>query len=558
MIFAVFPLDQALGAVVAHTHRLGDRVIRKGSILDEAAIDSLRDAGRTGIIAAKLEHDDLAEDESATRIAAVLNAAGLTAGRAATGRVNIHAECAGLLSVDRATVDAINLIDPSVTVATLADASVVAPRDMVATIKIIPFAVPEAVLDRVEQTAHALPSAFSLHPFRQLKVGLALSELPGLKPSVIQGTIDATRARVAALSGILLEPIQCPHREHDIAAAIHLLLARGAELVLIAGASATVDTRDVGPAAVVSAGGEIVHFGMPVDPGNLICVGRIGPVSALVLPGCARSPKLNGIDLVMRRLFAGLPVNGPEIMRMGVGGLLKDTDTRPLPRAKSERPDSSADRRTDRPKIAAIVLAAGQSTRMAPHNKLLIEDATGKPLVVRVVENALSSHARPVVVSLGHAADRVRAAISPRPVQFVVAEHYVDGMAASLKAAIGAIPVDISAAVICLGDMPLVTARIIDRLLDAYDRDKGRTIIVPTNGGKRGNPILWDQKYFPEMLGLTGDTGARALLLLHADEVFEIDVDDDAVLRDFDTLESLDSLPPKLRPNLKADAYCRI
>jgi molybdenum cofactor cytidylyltransferase len=543
VIFSTFPLDAALGAVLAHSHRLPDRMLRKGAVLDAAAIAALRAAGRAEVIAAKLEPGDVAENEAAARLAAALAAPGLAAGRAGTGRVNLHAETAGLLRVDASRVDVINLLHEALTVATLPDFSVVAARDMVATIKVIPFAVPGAVLERAEAASREGAAGFSLHPFRPLQVGLALSELPGLKESVTAGTIEATRQRVTGLGGTLLTPLTCPHETDAIAAAVRQLLAAGAELVLVAGASATVDRRDVGPEGVVRAGGEILHFGMPVDPGNLICIGRVGAVPALVLPGCARSPKANGIDRVLARLFAGLPVGPADIMRMGVGGLLKDTDVRPLSRTKAVAAPAPK-----RPAVAAVVLAAGKSSRMAPYNKLLVVDRAGKPMVCRVVDNVLSSHARPIVVVTGHRADEVRAALGNRPVTFVHADDYEQGLSASLKTGVRALPETAAASLVCLGDMPLVTGRMLDRLIEAWDPDEGRAIIVPTHQGRAGNPILWDRSCFGEILGLDGDAGARALLRRHEELVTEVEIGDDAVLRDFDTVDSLATLPQHLRP----------
>jgi len=290
-----------------------------------------------------------------------------------------------------------------------------------------------------------------------------------------------------------------------------------------------VDRRDVGPEGIVAAGGEIRHFGMPVDPGNLICLGAIGPRPALVLPGCARSPKLNGIDWVLARLFAGIAVTGPDVMRMGVGGLLKDTDARPLPRARA----------TARPRVAAIVLAAGASTRMAPRHKLLVEGPDGRPMVARVVDHIVASPARPVIVVTGHRDAEIRAALAGRDVRFVYAEHHAAGLAESLKAGLAALPEEAVAALICLGDMPLVEATDISRIIAAYDPDEGRLIVVPTHDGQPGNPVLWDRGFIPEMMQLTGDTGARALLRRHADAIAEVAMDTDAVLRDFDTPESL-------------------
>jgi molybdenum cofactor cytidylyltransferase len=551
MIFGSFPLDQALGTVVAHSHRLEGRVLKKGTVLDASALEALRAAGRESVIAARLEPGDVGENEAAEILAEAVHGAGLAAGRAGTGRVNLHADLPGLLLVDLAQVDRINLLHESLTFGTLPDATVVAARDMVATIKVIPFSVPGAVLREVETLLRDGTPPLSLHPFRKLRVGLAVSELPGLKESVLEGTIEATAGRVQALGGSMLPTLRCAHDETAIAGAFSALCDAGAELVMVAGASATVDRRDVGPAGIVRAGGRIVHFGMPVDPGNLICVGELRGRPAIVLPGCARSPRLNGIDFVLRRLFAGLPVGPADVMRMGVGGLLKDTSARPLPRARAAgKPPVvvAAPAVTRRPVIAAVVLAAGTSSRMAPYNKLLIADRGGKAMIARVVENVLSSTARPVLLVTGHRGPEVRAAVGGRPVQAVHAARFAEGLSASLKAGIAALPEEVAAAVICLGDMPLVTGRMLDRLIAAYDPDEGRSIVVPVYQGKSGNPVLWDRRYFAEILALSGDSGARGLLARHAEQVAEVVLDDDAVLRDFDTVDSLAQLPQRMRP----------
>jgi len=531
LIFGRLAIDEADGAILAHTTRLPGRVVKKGTVLDGAAIDALREAGILAVVAARLEPGDVAEDPAAQLIGNALAAAGLTPTRAATGRVNLVAADSGLLLVDAARIHALNAVDDAVTIATLPDAARVAAREMVATIKIIPFAVTGAVLDHAAALA-GTGTAMSLHPWRALQAGLVVTELPGLKQSVIDGTVAATQARVEALTGTLLPARRCAHQTAPIAAALAELLAEGADLLLVAGASAVVDRRDVGPAGIVEAGGEILHFGMPVDPGNLICLGRIGAVPALVLPGCARSPKLNGIDWVLERLFAGLPVSGRDIASMGVGGLLKDVSARPLPRAKASRATSG---------VAAVVLAAGRSSRMAPRNKLLVPDGAGKPMVVRVVDNLLSSGARPVVVVTGHAEPDVRAALAGRPVQFVHATEYAAGLSASLRAGLAALPAAAVAALVVLGDMPLVTGRMVDRLIAAYDSDEGRLIVAPVHGGQPGNPVLWDRRFFPEMAALTGDAGARVLLKRHAEQVAEIEMEE-AVLQDFDTPESLGAL----------------
>ena len=530
MKFGRIPLEDASGAVLAHTQRLPGRVIKKGALLDPAAVNALRAAGIDSVICAQLDPGDVPEDVAAARLADALLSPGLKRTGAGTGRVNLAATCAGLLRADARIIDAINGADEAITIGTLPDYAVVAAREMVATIKIIPFSVPGAVLERAIADAGG---AMTLHPFRPLRVGLVMSTLPGLKASILAGTAEATGARIAGLGGTMLPPVECPHDEAAIAAALTGLIESGADILLVAGASAVVDRRDVGPAGIVGAGGQILHFGMPVDPGNLICLGRIGERSALVLPGCARSPKLNGIDWVLARLFAGLPLGGPELTRMGVGGLLKDVSPRPLPRAKAAPAHQAKS-------VAAIVLAAGQSTRMAPHHKLLVTDRAGKPIIARTVDNVLASGARPVIVVTGHREAEIRAALGRRPVTIVTATDHAAGLSASLRAGLAALP-EVAATLVCLGDMPLVTGRMIDRLIETYDADEGRLIVAPTAAGALGNPVLWDRRYFPELAALEGDRGARALLDGNPDAITTVELGE-AALRDFDTPESLSLL----------------
>ena len=537
MIFGAVPLDEAGGCILAHTQRLPGLVLKKGATLDAAAIAALRQAGRDPVIAARLEPGDVPEDTAAARLADALLTPGLDRSRAGTGRVNLVAAQAGLLRIDAAAVNALNQADEGLTLATLPDWASVDAGEMVATIKIIPFAVPAAPLAAAVAAAQAGP--LRLHPYQSHRVGLVMTRLPGLKDSVLAGTAEAMGHRVTRLGGTLLPPLQCVHSQAEIAAALTRLIADGAEILLIAGASAVVDRRDVGPSGIVAAGGEILHFGMPVDPGNLICLGRIGTLPALVLPGCARSPALNGIDWVLSRLFAGLVVDAAAIAGMGVGGLLKDVGARPLPRAKAA---------AARPPVALVVLAAGRSSRMAPHHKLLIPDRAGKPMLARVVDNLLAAPARPLIVVLGHRAADIEAALGARPVQRVHAPAWETGLAASLAAGIAAVPESARAAIVCLGDMPLVTARVIARLIEAYDPDEGRLIVAPTHDGALGNPILWDRRFFPEMMALTGDRGARFLLEQHAEHLVTVPLDDDAVLRDVDTREQLAGLPAHLQP----------
>ncbi len=188
--------------------------------------------------------------------------------------------------------------------------------------------------------------------------------------------------------------------------------------------------------------------------------------------------------------------------------------------------------------IAAIVLAAGRSTRMGAANKLLA-DIAGKPMVGHVVEAALASSARPVLVVIGHEASEVRAALAGLDVTFVVNPDYAAGLSGSLKAGIGAVPASADGALVLLGDMPRITAEHLDRLIAIFGAENGRCIVVPTHQGRRGNPVLWPAAFFAEMLQLEGDAGAKRLMTTHADDVREVDLGSDAIFADVDTPQEL-------------------
>ncbi len=535
MIFATrAPAPSLMGAILAHSLRLSSGLISKGTLLTEQHLATIAASGIKQISVAMLEPGDCPEAEAAQRLGVMLAGSGLRAGAPVHGRVNLFAVHAGVVVLQQDRITALNLLDEAITLATLPDATRLTAGEMVATLKIIPFAVAKAVLERAAQHLAGAP-ALQVRPFRPMRVGLLLSRLPHVKDSVITATIAVTQARVQARGGDLLAPRIEPHETTPMAAAVAQLMSDGADLILIAGASAVTDRGDVAPGAIVAAGGMIERFGMPVDPGNLLCFGRIGRVPAIVLPGCARSPKLNGIDFVLDRAFTGEPLDSSAIAQMGVGGLLKDFAARPARRLVRDQPRSM-------PQIAAIILAAGKSSRAAPRHKLLAKLRDGRSLIETTVDHALAAGVRPVIVVTGHAAPLVQQSVQGRDIQLVHAPNYEAGLAESLKAGIAALPEAIDAALICLGDMPLVDAASLRQIIAAYDPDEGRAIIVPTHRGKRGNPVLWDRRFFPLMAALNGDEGARSLFAQHAEMVAEVAMTDDAVLRDFDTIEALETL----------------
>jgi molybdenum cofactor cytidylyltransferase len=537
MRFGPVPLCEAEGGVAVHSIRKPGLVLKKGTVIGKPEIAALAEAGISEIVVARIEPGDVSEDAAAAEIAAAVQGEGVRVDRAFTGRANLFAQEAGVLVVDKDAVHRLNQVDESITFATLPAYKPVVAGEMIATVKIIPFAVPIAQRDAALAVVRARAPLIRVAPYRIRKIGVVSTLLPGLAPKVIDKTLRVTEERLAPAGARIVAERRVPHEQGALAAAIEEVLAAGAELVIVFGASAIADRRDVIPAAVESVGGRIEHFGMPVDPGNLLLIGSARERPVLGAPGCARSPKENGFDWVLMRLLAGLPVSREAITGMGVGGLLMEIVTRPQPRADVVPPHPK--------RIAAVVLAAGRSTRMRGPNKLLAEIAR-RPLVRIVAEEALASRADPVIVVAGHQRAEVEKALAGLRVRIVHNPDFAEGLGTSLRAGIAAVPADSDAAIVCLGDMPRVDATLMNRLIAAFDPDRGALAVVPTFEGKRGNPVLWSRRFFPDLMAIEGDVGARHLIGRYSEAVAEVPVEGKAALIDVDTPEALSGVKAEM------------
>ena len=520
----------AIGGVTVHTLRQGPLVLKKGTTIGPAEVEALTRAGIKDVVVVRMEAGDVSEDVAAASIALAIGGEGIHVERAFTGRANLFAAGPGLLVIDRGAVDRINNVDEAITFATLSAFKPVVEGEMVATVKLIPFGVEAKLRDAAVKAAGS--GALRVAPYVIKRVGVVSTLLPGLASKVVDKTLRVTAERLAPAGATIIAERRVPHEEAALAPAIKEMLALGAELVIVFGASAIADRRDVIPAAITQIGGAVEHFGMPVDPGNLLLFGSAGSVPVLGAPGCARSPVENGFDWVLMRLLAGIKVTRAELMGMGVGGLLMEIVTRPQPRTKTETEGNH--------NVAAIVLAAGRSTRMGGPNKLLAE-LSGKKLVRIAAEQALASKASEVIVVTGHQGELVERALEGLKVKFVRNPDFANGLASSVKAGIAAVSANADGAVISLGDMPLIDAGLIDRLIDAFAPDRGHLIAVPVAGGRRGNPVLWSRRFFKELMTLDGDIGARHLIARHAEAVAEVPVEGDGPFLDIDTPQALEA-----------------
>jgi molybdenum cofactor cytidylyltransferase len=330
MEFGPVATDQADGAILAHSVMINGHRLRKGLVLGPADIATLRAAGVGQVIAARPGPGDVPEDAAAARLAAALvpdpAAAGLSLTDPFTGRVNLNAVAPGIVLLDTVAVHALNRIDPAISLATLAPFARVSAGTLVGTVKIITYAVPQAALAQAEVLAQ---HAIRVQPVVRRSASLLMTDVPGQEDKLIAKGRRAVEARLRALGMDLAGVITVPH---DTGAMARALADLPGEMLLILTGSATSDLYDTAPQALRAAGGTVARFGMPVDPGNLLFHGSLGGRPVIGLPGCARSPALNGADWVLERLACGLTLTDDDIAAMGVGGLLKEIPIRPQPR----------------------------------------------------------------------------------------------------------------------------------------------------------------------------------------------------------------------------------
>lgn len=537
MRFAAFPIAETVGMILGHSVQTDDAQFKKGRLMSKADVLSLQESGVTKIYAASLDVTDVPENDAAAGVSSALASDNVTGEVPFTGRANLIANVDGVFQLDESLIHSLNGINEAITIATLRNGELVKTGQMLATVKIIPFAVQNDILQQALAMLEKHGLAMRVSELSLTRADLILTTLPKQAPKLLAKAEKIIASRLADVGVDLISIRHCTHEETTLT---HCLSQSDAatQLTLVLGASATVDRGDVVPQSILKSGGSITYFGMPVDPGNLLLLANLNGRPVLGLPGCARSPKLNGADWVLQRLVAEMPVTPTDIQAMGVGGLLKEIPSRPQPRARKMR-------KTKTPRVAAVILAGGQSRRMGEINKLTAK-VEGKPMVAHVADAALSSKADEIILVTGHQEDVVLAALAGRPLTHVLNSAYSKGLSSSVRTGIKAaskITPSVDAAIILLGDMPYIDADIINQLISAHNREEDCFICVPTVEGKRGNPVLWDAVFFDDLQTLQGDVGAKHLIVEHADLVSEVPITNNAPLTDIDTPKMLADQP---------------
>ena len=337
MKFGPVPLGRAEGKILGHNvaGHDGRRLLRKGKALTTEHVAVLRGMGRTVVHVAELEPGDVGEDVAARRVADAAKGDGLRLLGSATGRVNVLSTTQGLFRLNPDRLVRLNECD-GVTLAVLDTHTAVGTGQVVATIKVIPYAVPERTVARAEAIAKEGEPLIRVDALPSRAVGMILSGAPSIRSKLFEDFFPLEE-RVRSLGSHISErdyvTLDDDSGESSLASVIGQQRDAGVHLILFAGETAIMDARDIMPRALERAGGRVTCVGAPVDPGNLLMLGYIGDVPVLGAPGCARSRKVNVVDWVLPRLLVGDRLTRADIVTLGHGGLLEDVPERPLPRS---------------------------------------------------------------------------------------------------------------------------------------------------------------------------------------------------------------------------------
>ncbi len=333
MKFGTLPLEQMVGKILAHqcVDAGGRRLFSKGHVITTDDLARLRAENIDSLVVVALDDDDVNENEAARRVGVAAAGQNIRVTTPGVGRANLIATVRGILRMNVPALERLNNIDEGITLAVLREHTLVQAGQLVGLVKIIPYAMPIARVEDAEAIAREADTVLSVRPLVPRSVSLIVTGPPSMQAKLVQDFASAVQSRVDALGSQLKATAYVAHEEIALAEILRVQAA-AYDVILVAGVSATIDRHDVIPSALRLAGGSVAHFGVPVDPGSLLMLGYIGKVAVIGAPGCIKSPKVNVIDLILPRLFAGERLTRADLVALGHGGLLEDIEDRAMPR----------------------------------------------------------------------------------------------------------------------------------------------------------------------------------------------------------------------------------
>ena len=507
-------IQETFGCLLMHSVFLEDGRIRKGKIIDKNDIAMMERSDIEKVQVGELEDDDIGENAASGLIAKAIATNQFSVSPTLSGKTNITSIADGLIEIDEGNVTKLNNLSPNIAVSTLNNHDVVYRGDHTVSVKIISFVISSSDLDKILNFLKK-NKIVKLKKFKSMRFGVIYTIAKNEKRSLIEKTKKSIMSRIGNYNSTIMDERVLPHNSASIKNNVVELLENNINCILLFLSTSVTDVNDIVPTVINDLGGKINSFGMPVDPGNLTLSGKINDVDIIVAAGSARSDSLNGFDWHLNCLHANIEVSQEMVNSLGVGGLLKDIDFA----VKRKRVSKTID--TKKSNIAAVVLCAGESKRMGNRNKLLLKVA-GKSLIKNYIDNISKSNVSEIVIVTGYQSIEIERELEGYDVKFIHNEKYREGMSTSLNTGINSLSKNINAAIICLPDMPMIGIYEINKLIEYYNPKIGNEICIATYNDQRGNPVLWDRKYFKKLMQIKGDKGGRYLLPKFLEQSVEV------------------------------------
>ena len=527
---------ETFGYLLIHSVFLKDGRIRKGKIIDKDDISLMKKSGIEKVYVGEFGEDDISENSASSLIAKAIATNEFSISPTLSGKTNITSTSDGLIEIYEDNVKNLNNLSPNIAVSTLNNHDVIYRGDHIVSVKIISYSISSSDLDKIIKF---LKKNKIIKPkkFKSMRFGVIYTTAKNEKISLIEKAKKSLKSRISDYNSTIMEERVISHDYLTIKENIDQLKDHNINCILLFLSTSITDVNDIVPSVINDLGGEIKSFGMPIDPGNLTLSGKIAELNIIVAAGSARSDSLNGLDWHLNCIHANIEVTQEMVNSLGVGGLLKDIDFA----VKRKRVSKAID--TKKSNIAAVVLCAGESKRMGIRNKLLLK-VEGKSLIRRYIDNISKSNVSEIVIVTGHQSFEIEKELDGFDLKFIHNEKYKDGMSTSLNTGINSLSKNINAAIICLPDMPMIGIYEINKLIEYYNPKIGNEICVATYNDQRGNPVLWDRKYFEKLMQITGDKGGRYLLPKFIDKSVEVKLGE-AVTFDVDNESSFEIINGK-------------
>ncbi len=445
-----------------------------------------------------------------------------------SGRVNFIAKIDGILHFNTENLDKFNELTPEITMATRPYCTQIYQGEIVASCKIIPYFVAGNIVKK--SMVLAKKSCLNISPLQGGKAHLIFTYLEEIPPQKLQKSAQIFQKRLLKYNYEVGKISNVRHHCQELSEFLTQIPPKDFDLIAIMGAVSIADINDIVPKALINCGGKIIRYGMPVDPGNLLLLGEISNCPFLGLPGCAKSPKFNGLDFILQRLAARINITSKDIAQLGKIGLLPENYDRGALRAVNY-PVAS------KPLIA--ILAAGKGERMAQDLAKPLTIFRDKALLEWVIDNinqALPSKDIIIIVNDSPQGKQVQEFCLTKQYKFIINNQYNEGIASSLRLAVNYASQTHSALMVFLADMPNITPKTIATIWQEFQRDTQNIMAVqPKFGSQLGHPVVFNPRIFSELAKLSGDTGAKTFMENLSDYRRIIDTLDAGVIQDGDT-----------------------